>query len=634
MPISVTEFAQQIKEKYPMYKSMDDMNLTKQILEKYPVYKSQVIGFGGENAPMTQEQSETPTPTPTTKTIQEKPGFLKSLGQAILKPFAEVGTSVFNAASATKNLAQGDAQGAAAELEKSRNLPFMGETKPAFTGQEGFGEATKKMAGYGAEIGSNFIGGEGVGALAKNTVKGLVKQSVKTAVKGGALSGGLSQFGESLKNPNETALQTAVNTTVGTVAGGSLGGLISIPSTLIGYSVKKILTPIAKQAQEAIFTAVNKGIKPNFSGRTTAAMQNAYAKDAELAFHTISQFKPELANNEGIVQVRSPKTIGELLEAIGQVKGKIYTLYDALKKSAGETGAIIDTAPVVRELRAAANNPDIVLNKPEIANALKNKADIYEQKGSLTVDDAQKLIEGINTRLNSFYKNPNYNEASSAAMDALISGNIRNELDNRITSLTGSEYQPLRDRYKALKTIERDVARQVNIEARKNEKGLIDFTDILTSGDLVRGLATLNPVDIASGAFNRITKELYKKLNDPNKYIEDAFKVLEKLPKQPIPKPTQFSPAGLLGEGAIPMGPKSSVSSVSAERAQEGIFRGVNQPLLPEPKTIYGNEYKGGSLNRSGSVSQENRSVEELPWAQKNAKQIEEELYQRKRMKL
>ena len=36
------EFAAQIKEKYPVYASMNDNELTMSIIEKYPVYKSQV----------------------------------------------------------------------------------------------------------------------------------------------------------------------------------------------------------------------------------------------------------------------------------------------------------------------------------------------------------------------------------------------------------------------------------------------------------------------------------------------------------------------------------------------------------------------------------------------------------------
>lgn len=567
---------------------------------------------------------------PLAPVMSQKPkdGFFKGLAKSIAKPFAETATVGYNALSATGNLLSGDVEGANKALEAKRDLPFMGETKPAFTGQEGFGEGVKKMVGYGAEMGSNFIGGGGVGNLAKNTLKGLVKQGVKTAVKEGAVSGALNQFGESVKNPNESALGAAVNTTVGGVGGAALAGFLAIPSTLTGYGIKKIIAPVSQKAKEAVFEAVNKGIKPNFSGRTTVEAQNAYAKDAEMAFHTISQFKPTLINDDGLEVVRSPKTRKELLDAISQIKGKVYQLYNGLKVSSGEAGAQIETAPIVMELRNAANNPDIALNKPEIANILRNRADVYEKKGILDVNEAQNLVEGINTRLNSFYKNPSYNEASNAAIDALISSNVRKELDNRITSLSGAEYQPLRDRYKALKTIEKDVARQVNIEARKNEKGLIDFTDILTGGDLVRGLATLNPADIASGAFGRITKEVYKKLNDPNRYIENAFNLLDKLPREPIPRPKPFQPAGLLGEGAIPMGPKSSVSSVNAEKAQEGIYRGVNQKLLPEPKTIYGNEYKGG---KSGVIGQTSEQVQK---EKERIKQLEQEAYQRKKLKL
>ena len=36
------EFAQKIKNKYPEYKDVDDMVLSKKMIEKYPEYKDQV----------------------------------------------------------------------------------------------------------------------------------------------------------------------------------------------------------------------------------------------------------------------------------------------------------------------------------------------------------------------------------------------------------------------------------------------------------------------------------------------------------------------------------------------------------------------------------------------------------------
>lgn len=505
------------------------------------------------------------------ETQQDKPdGFFKGLAKSIVKPFAETATTGYNTLAATGKLLSGDTEGANKALETKRDLPFMGVTKPSFTGQEGFGDGVKKMAGYGAEMASNFIGGGGVGTLAKNTVGGLVKQGVKQAVKTGALSGGIGQLGSSLQDEDSSVGDTALSTAAGTLGGGLVGGVLSVPSTLVGAGIKKLFTPIEQKVREAISEAVGKGIRPSVAGKGTASLQNGYLDDAQEAFHTIAQFKPKFTDDGGNEVVRNPKTRKELLDSIGQVKRKVYDLYDGLKKSAGEAGARVDTAPIVRELRAAADNPDVMLNKPEIAKTLTERADMYEQKGVLSAQEAQQLVEGINSRLQSFYRNPNYNEASNAAIDALISSNVRKGLDDVVTSLTGAEYQPLRNKYKALSSIEKDVAKQVVVESRKVEKGLIDFTDILTAGDLVRGIVTLNPADIAKGTLSRALKEVYKKLNDPNRYIARAFDALDKLPPESIPQPKNFSPAGLLGEGAMRM-PERSPSTILKELEESGV---------------------------------------------------------------
>ena len=41
-PISVKDFANRVKAKYPEYKDIDDTILAKKMVEKYPEYKDQV----------------------------------------------------------------------------------------------------------------------------------------------------------------------------------------------------------------------------------------------------------------------------------------------------------------------------------------------------------------------------------------------------------------------------------------------------------------------------------------------------------------------------------------------------------------------------------------------------------------
>ena len=47
----------------------------------------------------------------------------------------------------------------------------------------------------------------------------------------------------------------------------------------------------------------------------------------------------ELKNQYGDVDVRTPKTVRELVGAIDDVKGKLFHRYDKLAREAGEQGA-------------------------------------------------------------------------------------------------------------------------------------------------------------------------------------------------------------------------------------------------------------------------------------------------------
>ena len=78
---------------------------------------------------------------------------------------------------------------------------------------------------------------------------------------------------------------------------------------------------------------------------------------------------------------------------------------------------------------------------------------------------AQQLIENYNNELQSFYRNPSYNQASRVAIDAAVVRNLRTALDEVVTKATGTKYQALRNQYGALKTIENDVTQPVCVSA-------------------------------------------------------------------------------------------------------------------------------------------------------------------------
>ena len=65
-----------------------------------------------------------------------------------------------------------------------------------------------------------------------------------------------------------------------------------------------------------------------------------------------------------------------------------------------------------------------------------------------------------------------------------------------------------------------------------NVKGLIDFTDIFTGGELVAGLATMNPAMIARAGVQKGIKEWYKRITSPNYHVNKMFSGVEDINKR------------------------------------------------------------------------------------------------------
>lgn len=461
------------------------------------------------------------------KPEQKQPGLLRSVATTIakeaIKPFARVGTSVANVGLSAGRLLQGDVAGAQKELQASRNLPFMGETKPAFTGQETPLEMAKKVGGYGAEIGSWIVGGGGLGQVAKQTLKGQVVKGLAQGAKAGAISGGMAGAGRTAEELG-TAGEIATSGALGAGAGGAIGGVIGGVAPIVGVGAKKIFQPIEKQVSSKIREAIDKGLKP---GKASIQKGEQFYNKAQEAFQILAKRKPAIeVADEAERVVKLPETRAEMLDALSQTKKQIYSEYTDLAEKAG--GAKYNTTNVANKLQEIAQskkyNPQVRKHAEELFYELE------ELNGESPVV-IQERIQDLNNSLTGLYEGRV--PKAKAQVDVSVAELLRKDLDNLIEQNAGEGYQALRNEYSALKSVEKDLANQVAVEARKNTKGLIDFTDIFTGGDLFAGAITANPALIARGVAGGIIKRTIKSLNDPNRFIKGAFEALEKQSKVP-----------------------------------------------------------------------------------------------------
>lgn len=228
-----------------------------------------------------------------------------------------------------------------------------------------------------------------------------------------------------------------------------------------------------------------------------------------------------------------------------QTKKAIFEKYDTLAKQTGKAGVTIPVSPISKELDSVIGNKALALTNPKAIQYAKELQDRLSSTGELDATTAQEVVQNYNKSLEAFYRNPTYDTASQAAIDAMVANNMREVLDQRISSLTGSEYAALKGQYGSLKSIERDVIKAALRDSRKNVKGLIDFTDIFSGGQLVHGILSLNPATISQGLTAKAIAAFYKHLNDPNRAIKNMFDAASKLPtsKSAVPALLKLPPA-------------------------------------------------------------------------------------------
>ncbi len=307
-------------------------------------------------------------------------------------------------------------------------------------------------------------------------------------------------------------------------------------------ALKEALNPSEQQIESTVLKKFTKGVRPLLPGKSTPATQAAYKEDVINAVKTIQENKPNLNFNDetgGFIKGENPKSLQQLSDAIDQTKKSVFAKYDALAKKAGDAGVSVQTSPIANELDAVINNKALSLTNPKAVEYAQNFKDRLLASGPLNAITAQEVIQNFNKSLEAFYRNPSYDNASQASIDAMIANRMRKSLDEGITGLTGTQYQELKNKYGSLKAIEKDVVKAALRDSRKNVKGLIDFTDIFSGGQVVNGILSLNPSQVASGLTQKAIAETYKYLNNPNRAIEKMFNIAEGLP-QPLIPPNSF----------------------------------------------------------------------------------------------
>jgi hypothetical protein len=111
----------------------------------------------------------------------------------------------------------------------------------------------------------------------------------------------------------------------------------------------------------------------------------------------------------------------------------------------------------------------------------------------------------------------------------------------------------LRHQYGALRSVEKDVAASVQREANKMPGGIGGtLMDMASGEELLRGVITLNPAAVATGAGLKAAKAWIKHVNDPNAAITRIFSRRAAPPTGPVRSAIgEGIRVGMPGEGAV-----------------------------------------------------------------------------------
>lgn len=238
--------------------------------------------------------------------------------------------------------------------------------------------------------------------------------------------------------------------------------------------------------------------------------------------------------DDGSRAVFEPKnaTFNTTLQAWNNTRKKIYNDYTSLAREAGED-ASIDMTPVVRGLQDTLNAKNLSAHKNAATNILDDIDLNFEDITNVSAREAQEFVESLNSQVvNGFYKGTA--DGASSEANAATSRVIRELLDDSILNRGGPTYQNLRNQYAALKSIEDDLVRRYQQEARKIGGGLSEYVGMFSSGDVVAGLLAGSPGSAARGTVMGSLAALKRSMSDPSRFLRRSFELLDE------PEPSQI----------------------------------------------------------------------------------------------
>ena len=321
-----------------------------------------------------------------------------------------------------------------------------------------------------------------------------------------------------------------------------------------GYEGVTIKTPEQKiaTAEKSMTEGIQKGVKPTILGKQTLSSQAKFYDNFKTGLKTIAENrdKLEIVNADGET-VNKPQTNAELSQAIDQTKKTIYDQYNSMTKAATGADAKIDVSGVVKKLENTTTN--LKYSPQTRAYAKSMMAEIGELQNA-SPDVIEARIKDLNSNLTGYYEGRT--SKAQASLDAAVASNLRELLDKKIEETQGPGYQDLKNKYGALKSMEKDVNKRAIVTARANAKNLPStLVDAWSGAEVAGGLFTGNLMPVIKGLASKGLGAYYKNLNAPDRYIANMMNdVYDAYPSASIPASVVQPAAPAPGTAVVPAG--------------------------------------------------------------------------------
>ncbi len=421
---------------------------------------------------------------------------------------------------------------------------YMLPTSKIAKGQQILGAAASKVPTTGgaqllAKGAARFLPeAAGTGAVAFTRSGGDLEQTKNEALIAGGFSVWLGALGGIARSTYWPTLDDSVNKALGTQ--GKKSGGVALKQTAEKVSGLQVL----KQRAPKLTVTLDDGTK--------------------------AAFNPESAS------------YGTTLQAWNEARKQIFDEYTAIAKKAGEK-ATLDLSAVRKQMAEALDAPVLSVEKNAVKSILNDFDSIFKDPTKVDMQTAERFVKSLNENtVNGFFAGTS--DAASSKVYAGTSKLIRESMDDVIEETTGAQYQATRSQYAALKSLENDLVRKFQQDARQIGGGLPEYTGAFASGDIIGSALSLDPAQFAKGATLGTFSVLKRKLSNPERFLRRSFDLIDDVPsdfslrlwggvgeltdaekqfaKEMIPEGTAMSQGGYVGN--VPKGfPKGVTPSTN-----------------------------------------------------------------------